>query len=328
MPDLRCPISFRDAEPLVIQEKLMHLRTLRYFVAVADAGSLTAAAAAIPIAQPALTRQMRDLEAELGVRLLQRLPRGVRLTQAGVTVYEAAQRMLGESDRMGQKLARGQLREAATVVVGASPTLAGLLVPGVFESCSSMLDRVTLRAREAFTPTLLEWLERGIVDMAVVTNPEPGRALSFHPLLAEPFALVSHASMRVDPVVQLGQLARIPLLMTSLHRGIVESQLLALGKPLNVHSEIDSVDSIRELVSRGRWATIMPVSVFKHVKGPLPDIVLSEVSGVQLNRQLALAMRIDPQPNPALSLVRELIDSEFLRLSRRGAFSFGAAPGG
>jgi LysR family nitrogen assimilation transcriptional regulator len=68
--------------------------------------------------------------------------------------------------------------------------------------------------------------------------------------------------------------------------------------------------------------------VFKHVKGPLPDIVLSEVSGVQLNRQLALAMRIDPQPNPALSLVRELIDSEFLRLSRRGAFSFGAAPGG
>ena len=64
----------------------MHLRTLRYFVAVADAGSLTAGAAAIPIAQPPLARQMRDLEAELGVRLLQRLPRGVRLTQAGVTV--------------------------------------------------------------------------------------------------------------------------------------------------------------------------------------------------------------------------------------------------
>ena len=56
----------------------MNLKTLRYFIAVADSGSLTAAAAAIPIAQPALTRQMRDLEEEMGVQLLQRLPRGVR----------------------------------------------------------------------------------------------------------------------------------------------------------------------------------------------------------------------------------------------------------
>ena len=53
----------------------MNLRTLRYFIAIADGGSLTAAAAAIPIAQPALTRQMRELETEMGVQLLQRMPR-------------------------------------------------------------------------------------------------------------------------------------------------------------------------------------------------------------------------------------------------------------
>ena len=76
----------------------MNLRTLRYFIAIADAGSLTAAAAAIPLAQPALTRQMRELETEMGVQLLQRMPRGVRLTQAGVTFYESAQRILAESE--------------------------------------------------------------------------------------------------------------------------------------------------------------------------------------------------------------------------------------
>ncbi|MFY9513562.1 MAG: LysR family transcriptional regulator substrate-binding protein, partial [Rubrivivax sp.] len=215
----------------------------------------------------------------------------------------------------------------ATVVLGASPTLARLLLPGLFENCMR-LDKVALRTREAFTPALLDWLERGVVDMAVVTNPESGRALSLQPLLAEPFALVSHASMRIGPVVQPSQLARIPLLMTSLHRGIVERQLLSLGKPLNVHAEIDSVDSIRELVSRGRWATIMPVSVFKEGNQPPPQIAMSEISGVQLNRQLVLATRLEPRPNPALSLVQELVDAEFSRLSRHGAFSFGAGSPG
>jgi LysR family nitrogen assimilation transcriptional regulator len=307
----------------------MHLRTLRYFVAVADAGSLTAAAAAIPIAQPALTRQMRELEAELGVPLLQRLPRGVRLTQAGVTVYESAQRMLAEAARLGPKLARSQPVEKATVVLGASPTLARVLLPGLFENCMRLLPDVTLRTREAFTPALLDWLERGVVDMAVVTNPESGRALALQPLLAEPFALVSHPRMRIAPVVVASQLARIPLLMTSLHRGIVERQLLSLGKSLNVQAEIDSVDSIRELVFRGRWATIMPVSVFKDGSAAPTPVVMSEISGMQLNRQLVLATRLEPRPAPALSLVQELLDAEFSRLSRQGAFSFGvAAPAG
>ncbi len=301
----------------------MHLRTLRYFVTVADAGSLTAAAAAIPIAQPALTRQMRDLEAELGVQLLQRLPRGVRLTPAGVSVYESAQRMLAEAARLQQKLARDQLPEKATVVLGASPTLARLLLPGLFESCIALQDRLTLRSREAFTPALLDWLERGVVDMAVVTNPEAGRALLLQPLLTEPFAVISHESLRLGAVLQPSQLARIPLLMTSLHRGIVERQLAPQGRALNIQAEIDSVDSIRELVLRGRGVTVMPVSVFKEGGQPPPQLVMSEVSGVQLHRQLVLATRPDRYASPELSLVQELVDAEFARLSRAGAFSFG-----
>lgn len=302
----------------------MHLRTLRYFVVVADAGSLTAAAAAIPIAQSALTRQMRELESDLGVQLLQRLPRGVRLTQAGMTVYESAQRILAEEARLRPKLARSQPSVKATVVLGVSPTLARVLLPGLYGNCLRLLQNVTLGTREAFTPALLDFLERGMVDMAVVTNPEPGRTLTYQPLLAEPFALVSPPGMRIAPVVMPNQLARIPLLMTSLHRGIVERQLLLLGKSLNVQAEIDSVDTIRELVFEGRWATIMPVSVFKEGGAQMP-VVMSEISGVQLHRQLVLATRRDPNPSHALSLVQELLDAEFSRLSRQGAFSFGTA---
>ncbi len=303
----------------------MNLRTLRYFVAIADAGSLSAAAAAIPIAQPALTRQLRDLEADLGVQLLMRLPRGVRLTQAGVTLYEAAQRILKEADRVRQQLARKLDEGRATVVLGVPPTLSRIMLPGLFEQSLANLPEIELKTREAFTPTLLDWLERGLIDMAVVTNPESNRPVNLMPLLGEPFALVSHARMKMRTTVSLSQLERIPLLMTSLHHGLVEQQLRPMGKKLEVRALIDSVDSIREMVIRGKWATIMPVSVFKEA-GADPDIVMSEITGVQLNRLLVLAWRREPQNNQAMGMIKDMIEQQFGRLISTGTFSLGTAP--
>jgi len=302
----------------------MNLRALRYFVAIADAGSFTAAAAAVAVAQPALTRQLRELESDLGVQLLLRLPRGVRLTPAGVTLYESAQRMLAEAARVRQLLANRQADSQAAVVLGASPTLARVLLPGLFESCQRGVSGIQLRAREAFTPALLDWLERGMIDMAIVTNPDAGRPLSLFPLLGEPFALVSHPSLHIDPVVSIRQLAAVPLLVTSLHRGLVERQLLPLGGRLNVRAEIDSVDSIRELVLHGPWATVMPISVFKDPSAAR-SVVISEITGVQLNRLLVLAMRIENRDSSPQLALKEIIEAEFMRLARRGMFSFAAA---
>ncbi len=302
----------------------MNLRTLRYFVAIADAGSLTAAAAALSVAQPALTRQLRELEADLGVQLLLRLPRGVRLTPAGVTLYESAQRMLAEAARVRELLASRPSTHKPTVVLGASPTLTRVLLPGVFESCLGAVSGIELRAREAFTPTLLDWLERGVIDMAIVTNPEPGRPLSLYPMLGEPFALVSHPSLKLAPVVSVRQLAGVPLLMTTLHRNLVDRQLQPLGARLQLRAEIDSVDSIRELVLRGPWATLMPISVFKEPEATR-GVVISEISGVQLNRLLVLATRIENSASSPQLALKALIESEFARLARAGMFSFASA---
>ncbi|HSI57125.1 MAG TPA: LysR family transcriptional regulator [Ideonella sp.] len=302
----------------------MNLRTLRYFVAIADAGSLTAAAEAVSVAQPALTRQLRELEADLGVQLLLRMPRGVRLTPAGVTLYESAQRMLAEAARVRQLLASRNSDQKSTVVLGASPTLTRVLLPGVFENCLRSVAGIQLRAREAFTPALLDWLERGVIDMAIVTNPEPGRPLSLYPLLGEPFALVSHPSLKIAPVVSVRQLAGLPLLMTTLHRNLVDRQLLPLGARLQLRAEIDSVDSIRELVMRSPWATLMPISVFKE-PAAAKAVVISEISGVQLNRLLVLATRIESWDSSPQLALKEIIESEFARLARQGMFSFSSA---
>jgi LysR family nitrogen assimilation transcriptional regulator len=301
----------------------MNFRALRYFIAIADAGSLSAAAPVVSIAQPALSRQLRELENDLGTRLLLRSSRGVRLTPAGVTFYESAQRILAESARARQQLAARSGWKTTTITLGASPTLARVLVPGLFDRCHKSLAGMRLRVREAFTPILLDQVERGLIDVAIVTNPEPDRSLAMHPLLGEPFALVAQASRGFKPVIPISQLARVPLLITSLHRRIVERQLAPLGGRLNIHAEIDSVDSIRELVLQGRWSTIMPVSVFKETRAA-GAVTLSEISGVQLNRLLVLATRLQRYESPAVAIVKELVQAEFARLNRQGVFSFSA----
>lgn len=301
----------------------MNLRTLRYFVAIADAGSFTAAATAVAIAQPALTRQLRDLETELGVQLLQRGARGVRLTQAGATLYESARRMLAEAARVRQQLGGDKASGKSAAVLGVSPTLSRILLPGVFERCHRGLAGVQLGVREAFTPQLVEGLERGLVDMAVVTNPEPHRALTLEPLLVEPFALVSPAARKLPAVVDLATLSRVPLLMTKLHRGIVERMLAPLPAAIAVDAEIDSVDAICELVLGGHWCTVMPVSVFNRQRSKA--VRLSEISGVQLNRMLVLATRIERTPNPAIAIVGDVVRAEAAKLAAEGVFSFGKA---
>mgnify|MGYP000025144310 FL=1 len=121
-------------------------------------------------------------------------------------------------------------------------------------------------------------------------------------------------------MVSVNQLARTPLVMTSLHRGLVERQLLSLGKRLNVVAEIDSVDAIREMVMDGKWATIMPVSVFKDFQSE-KKVVLSEISGVQLTRLLVLGSRNETQMNSSQVVVQNFLKSEFARLVRLGVFS-------
>jgi LysR family transcriptional regulator, nitrogen assimilation regulatory protein len=301
----------------------MELRSLRYFLAVVDAGSFNAASSAIAISQPALTRQIHDLEADLGVTLLHRTSRGVRLTPPGATLYLAAQKIVAEANR-----ARAALegpRQSATelpVVLGASPTVARILVPGVFAMCQRALQTVRLSVREAFTPTLLDWLVKGLVDVALITKTDAPVTLpvTMQPLLSEPFALVCPASRNAPPVVHASDLASIPLLMTTLHKNLMEAELARIGCKLNVQAEIDSVDSIKELVLTGHGCTLMPISVFRAQPGF--NVTLSEIAGTQLQRQLLVATRIEKNEGPGTSLLRDLVTAEGDRLSRSGIFNF------
>jgi DNA-binding transcriptional LysR family regulator len=298
----------------------MDLKSLRYFVAIAETGSFTAAAARVRVAQPALSRHMRELEEELGVALLRRTARGAVLTQEGAVLYESARRILAEAEQVkNQLIAQSQLG-LATITVGASPTLSRVLLPGLFERCDSSLGGFRIAVREAFTPILSDWVERGLVDVAFLTNPDGSRDYALHHLYTEPFALVTAAPRRTGRIVPVAELANIPLLMTSFHRSVVQRQLDVVGGRLNVHAEIDSVDSIRELVMQGRWATLMPISVFSEQRAAA-TVVVSEITGVQLNRLLMLAVRRDGAGNAGIALFTDIVKAECAHLVAKGVFN-------
>ncbi|MDM0033673.1 LysR family transcriptional regulator substrate-binding protein [Variovorax sp. J22P271] len=94
---------------------------------------------------------------------------------------------------------------------------------------------------------------------------------------------------------------------------MVERSLAPLGGRLHMEAEFDSVDAIRELVRQGRWATMMPVSVFKEPRAGA--VRLSEISGAQLHRMLVLATRVERAQSPALVVVRDLVRAEAARLA-------------
>lgn len=107
----------------------MELRSMRYFVQVADEGSITRAADKLGVAQPALTRHLKRLEASLGTQLLMRLPRGVRLTTSGREFLEHARRITFEAARARTLIQAGAKTARGRVDMGTSPTLAPCCFP-------------------------------------------------------------------------------------------------------------------------------------------------------------------------------------------------------
>lgn len=147
---------------------IMELRQLQYFVVVARQRHFTRAAASLGVAQPALSQQIRQLEDELGVRLLDRSSRPVALTEAGVAFLARAERIVAEA-----RLAQEDVREYAGIgrgrlVVGALPALASLWLPPVLGRFHAAHPRVDLTLREENTEELGRLLGSGQLDLAVL----------------------------------------------------------------------------------------------------------------------------------------------------------------
>ena len=298
----------------------MELRSIQYFLQIADEGSITRTAQKIGVAQPALTRHVQQLEAELGTQLLLRLPRGVRLTTAGRDFLEHARRIVLEVGRAKEHVRGIDSTPRGRVVIGTSPTLAPLLLPNCIARARQQCPLIALQAMEGFSPQLLDALLTGRLDVAVMTNPPRSRALSLTPLISEPLVVLAPPGERGSArPLSLAELSRTPVIVTVGMRTVIEEQLASFGTQLRVEATVDSVEAIRRLVLAGIGTTIMPVSAF-HAEIAAGSVVACTIEGANLHRILVLARPVAPTRSAAIDEIERIVRAEMSELLDAGLF--------
>ncbi|MCC5960596.1 MAG: LysR family transcriptional regulator [Rhodobacteraceae bacterium] len=163
------------------------LKQLAYFRALAQAHNFGRAAELVNVTQPALSMQIKELEGILGVALVERLPRDVRLTRAGRDVLARAERILSETMELETSARRQGLQ--ATLTLGMIPTIAPYLLPGTLARLRAGDITRDLRLREAQTSDLLSGLRAGRLDAVVLADPVPAPDLVIAPLFQDRFVL-------------------------------------------------------------------------------------------------------------------------------------------
>jgi LysR family transcriptional regulator, hydrogen peroxide-inducible genes activator len=164
----------------------MELHQLRYFVAVADEGSFSRAAAKVRVAQPSLSQQIKKLEAEMGQPLFDRLPRSVVLTEAGRCLVDYARQILasiGDARRCVDEL-KGEV--AGRVAVGAIPTIAPYVLPELVVTFQNHYPDVILEIVEDVTDRITRRIELGELDVALASTCQPSPTLRRESLGTEP----------------------------------------------------------------------------------------------------------------------------------------------
>jgi len=169
----------------------MELRHLRYFVAVAEEGSLTLAAERrLHTAQPSLSRQIRDLEHEVGVPLLRRTPRGVELTDAGTAFLDYARLALAQADSAREAARRAGNAAKSSLAIGFLTGQEMNWLPEVMRTVRDILPDVHVTVTSMISPALAEEVARGKLDVAFM-RPEPNAPdLKFRVVLREPLVVV------------------------------------------------------------------------------------------------------------------------------------------
>jgi DNA-binding transcriptional LysR family regulator len=299
----------------------MDLRGIRYFVQIADCGSITRAAANLGVAQPALTRHVQGMEEELGMQLLVRLPRGVRLTGAGRQFLDHCRRALRELDRAREELKADSGSARGQVILGVSPTLGPLLVPGVVERVRRQCPQVALKIVEHFSTLLFDGLLTGRIDVALLTNPSASRALKLTPQIAEPIVVLSAPQPKDSRrFYTLAELSKTPVLVTEAIRTIVDDQIGRYGARLSVDYEVNAVEAIGRLLLRGVGPAVMPVSTF-HQEIADGRIVAFPIADVNVHRSLMLAHPVERRTTAATEEVSQVVTAEMNMLFDRGVFS-------
>lgn len=303
----------------------MELRQLRYFVRVAQLGSMGRAAADLGVVTSALSQQISRLESELSTRLLNRSSSGVQPTDAGLAFMAQAQLALRHAD--DAVLAAQQQRLSGHVSVGLAPTTGAVLGLPLMQAMRERYPAVRLHLVESLSGHLSDMLNARRLDLAVLFRSEDARRWSVLPLLSERLFVIGSATLpgfKAGGRIRLAALSGLPLILPSGPHGLratLDAAFAAAGVVPHVMAQIDSLAMLMDAVRAGLGATVQPGAATARVDaGSLgrPPLIVREVADKAAVRSNLLVSVSDGELSPAALAARVVLADVARELVRQG----------
>jgi LysR family transcriptional regulator, hca operon transcriptional activator len=255
----------------------VELRHLRYFIAVAEMGSLTEAAKhRLYTSQPSLSRQIRDLEDEVGVELLSRSVHGVELTAAGKAFLDHARLALMQVDAAVDTARTAAQPARKTFAIGFQTGLEMSWLPQAMHLLQDELKNIRVTVTSDYSPDLAEALARGRLDLAFLRT-EPGYDLEYHVVDQEPLIVLMPGDHRltarnaVRPEDLLGEIFIGGSNKAAVLRAVTDAYLRRSGLDIKLDHGVDNMAMAMSLVASTRGLALMPA----YAKNLLPESVVS-----------------------------------------------------
>jgi LysR family hca operon transcriptional activator len=258
--------------------EVMELRHLRYFVAVAEAGSLTVAAEQkLHTAQPSLSRQIRDLEYEVGVPLLTRSAHGVEVTAAGRAFLDHARLALAQVDAAGEAARRASRPAKSTFALGFLTGQEMDWLPSAMRILRDELPNIEVTVVSQYSPELADALVRGKLDAAFLRREKQAADLVFKTVTKEPLIVIMPSDHRlathdaVDPMEIRGEIFITVSSTAPTLRLVIDNYLKEACLDLTPAHEVDNLAMAMSLVASTRGIALLPA----YAKNFLPWSVTS-----------------------------------------------------
>jgi len=274
----------------------VNLRALQYFVKLADLRHFSKAADACFVSQPTLSTQIKKLEEELGVQLVERSPKMIMLTPVGEEIATRARLVLADIEQIRSVARRSSNPAEGSLRLGLFPTLAPYFLPHVVPDIRARYPRLRLQLAEEKTEDLLVMLQSGKLDAALLALPINSEGLEVEVLFEEPFVLAlpaNHPLARKDAIT-LDDLKGAELLL--LEEGhCLRDHALEVCALADAHERVDfhatSMETLRQMVAADVGITLMPLLSVKPPIATTENVVLRPFTPPPPTRTVALVWR-------------------------------------
>lgn len=311
----------------------MELRQLRYFVRIVELGSMSRAALDLDMVQSALSQQVSRLESELSTRLLQRTPRGVVPTEAGVAFFREAQLTLRHAEQAVRSAQQARL--SGSVSVGLAPTTSAMLGLPMMQAMRARYPDVRLHMVEGMSGHLTDMLNARALDMAVLFDARlhggqaraGGRRWQVHPLIEEELFLIrarGHHPEPLPPQMALADLAGESLILpTGLHglRSTLDTAFSQARFTPHLVLEVDSLSMVMAAVDAGLGSTVQPWASMGRYADAARRFEWSRITDKDALRTNLLCSLSEDELSPAALAARVVLIDCVRQLLRGGAWA-------